>query len=293
MSEPAKRARVPKKIRQQLVAEAGNKCANPGCSSWRTHLHHIDQWHIYRTHNADAMIAICPTCHDHVHFGGRLTIDDDTLRRWKTIPASGALSEALLYVMPVTSGPVRVLLGSIAVQTTGNQLTLFRFGNGSTLSMQVLKQRHFRVSASLLDAADIEVVEVLENHVTVLPNSDTEFNSRPGRILVTAPNTDRHLPSWMRNQLAKVAPSLNTAPRVTMLDLHVVEPGLVDVRGIWLGGDCGIAVLQNGVNACKESAGSLPISLVGKGKDTRFVTAGPAEVPLLGFGVGSGATLHF
>ncbi|MCZ2108872.1 MAG: HNH endonuclease [Dehalococcoidia bacterium] len=80
---------VPNQLKKRLRATAGGKCANPGCSALRTHLHHIREWAAYAAHDESQMIAVCPACHDAVHHGS-LTISDDTLFRWKHLrrPAS-------------------------------------------------------------------------------------------------------------------------------------------------------------------------------------------------------------
>src|SRR6202000_2926571 len=96
------RLAVPIEIRRRLIEEAGGKCANPGCASFRTHLHHIDEWAVYETHDGDDMIAICPTCHDAVH-NGPLAIDDATLRRWKEIDRQPVRRD-LIYVEPGDPG---------------------------------------------------------------------------------------------------------------------------------------------------------------------------------------------
>ncbi len=43
-----KRQKIKPVIQRQIIEEAGNKCANPGCTNWRVHLHHIEHWAIYR-----------------------------------------------------------------------------------------------------------------------------------------------------------------------------------------------------------------------------------------------------
>ncbi len=63
---------VPKSLKAQLIKDAGDKCANPGCSNWRVHLHHIKHWVVYKTHDGKHMIAICPSCHDAVHTSGSM-----------------------------------------------------------------------------------------------------------------------------------------------------------------------------------------------------------------------------
>src|SRR4051794_25788888 len=94
----APRPSVPAATKRALVREAGGKCANPGCAGARVHLHHIQAWAVYQTHDGEHMIALCPTCHDAAH-GGTLRLDDDTLYRWKQLHRSGARS-GHIYVAP-------------------------------------------------------------------------------------------------------------------------------------------------------------------------------------------------
>src|SRR4051812_27474471 len=112
------RQAVPAETRRRLVEAAGNKCANPGCANFRTHLHHIEQWAVYESHDAEHMIAVCPTCHDAIH-NGPLVIDDETVYRWKGgihRDDSGARRDHI-YVEPAAQS--FLLLGSLAI--TGQQ----------------------------------------------------------------------------------------------------------------------------------------------------------------------------
>jgi hypothetical protein len=86
--------KVPKSLKAQLIKQAGDKCANPGCSNWRVHLHHIQHWAVYKTHDGKHMIAICPSCHDAVHTSG---IDDEMLYRWKTYLVRPRLKFEITY----------------------------------------------------------------------------------------------------------------------------------------------------------------------------------------------------
>lgn len=90
------RKKVPPAMRERLVAEAGRKCANPGCAVRLLELHHIRAWAVYQTHDERHMIALCPSCHESVT-PGDLRLDDETLYRWKNLirgsgQASGHLS---------------------------------------------------------------------------------------------------------------------------------------------------------------------------------------------------------
>lgn len=73
------RKAVPKNIKMDLIKKAGMKCANPGCSNYRVHIHHIKQWAIYQSNDEKDMIAICPVCHDVAHNGDLIIDDEKTL----------------------------------------------------------------------------------------------------------------------------------------------------------------------------------------------------------------------
>src|SRR5437588_331436 len=88
---------VSRQVRRALLREANGKCANPGCPSVNTHIHHI-AYLVYATNDSAHLIAICPTCHDAVHRGA-LRLDDATLYRWKQLLRRGT-TRAHLYVEP-------------------------------------------------------------------------------------------------------------------------------------------------------------------------------------------------
>ena len=96
---PSPRPSVPKALKESLVKEAGGKCANPGCSNYRTHLHHINEWAIYETHDGEAMIAVCPSCHDAIH-QGPLEVSDQTIKGWKAIQRPFGPNRDHVYVEP-------------------------------------------------------------------------------------------------------------------------------------------------------------------------------------------------
>jgi hypothetical protein len=109
----SRRSAVPVHIKRVLLDQAGYKCANPGCPNSLTEFHHIHEWRVYQTHDAEHMIAICPACHDAVDRGD-LQISDEELYGWKGIDRSLSVPIAHIFVEP---GPTpRLRLGSITVQ---------------------------------------------------------------------------------------------------------------------------------------------------------------------------------
>ena len=90
---PSDRTAVPMAIQRALIDKVGNRCPYPACSNHLVYLHHIQEWHIYHTHDKQHMLALCGACHDHVHWG-KLRIDDATLYRWKRQAQGQTPSEA-------------------------------------------------------------------------------------------------------------------------------------------------------------------------------------------------------
>ena len=58
MAKPRKKLKPAEKL--AIVEEAGSKCANPRCSNWRVHIHHIKHWAVYESNDQKILIAVCP-----------------------------------------------------------------------------------------------------------------------------------------------------------------------------------------------------------------------------------------
>jgi hypothetical protein len=71
------RPKVKPDMKNALLAEAGYQCANPGCERTLVQYHHIREWAVWQTHDAEHMIALSAGCHDEVHRGD-LSLDDAT-----------------------------------------------------------------------------------------------------------------------------------------------------------------------------------------------------------------------
>ena len=246
-----KRPKVPPAIKRALYAEAGYKCANPGCCTRLQELHHIRQWSVYQTHDGSEMIAICPTCHSQVHYGG-LKIDDATVRHWKQIQRIKGPIREQVYVEP--SPACRVLLGSLIFANGPNAsrgITAFELSPRNKLGFSVVDDAILSLNLSVADTKGREVVRVVEGHLAVAPVEPVRYESRVGKYSISAPATEDYIPEWARVGQALNAPeALVENGRLTLLELEVIDPGLVQVRGVWLEEDRALVVLRDSLSLC-------------------------------------------
>jgi hypothetical protein len=266
-----KRRSIPVATKRKLVDEAGGKCANPGCAAYQIHVHHIREWRVYQAHDPAEMIAICPNCHDAVHRGA-LRIDDETLYRWKGIQRKAdARLRAAFHVEP---GPTpKLLLGSIAA-TGDSGLVVFDLG-ADRLGFRVEDGAVQLVALIVTSLEGEELVRVIDNRVASDPVSGVRFESHPGRVLLTAPMNDRFLPWWAIQQLHNAEPGFpGIDGRLRLVDVEVLEPGLVRVQGVWAEKRKAIVITEERLHFCRQGL-DLPVSLAGEGSASVLHYTGP------------------
>lgn len=247
------RPNVPEVMKRRLVAQAGNKCANPGCSNRLIELHHIREWHTYETHDEQHMIALCPACHQAVHRGS-LRINDSTVRRWKTI-ARVPNNSGHLYVEP---GEVcEMVLGTIRMVSKGgdNGLILFQLSSKNRLAFKVVDGRIFLVHLSISDVYGRELVKVDNNYVQCIPLPPMFCESRQGKYRITTPATSDFVPDWVIQYYARDNPKAPLAQndRFTLLDIEVIDRGIVQVQGIWVEDNRAIVATEDQFSVCTSS----------------------------------------
>jgi hypothetical protein len=256
------RKSIPKQVKDTLIREAGMKCANPGCANHRTHFHHIKEWAFYETNDQKHMIAICPTCHDAVHYG-TLAINDDTLYRWKETQRDPT-NMGQLFVEPGVSS--KLLLGNIAY-TGDSGLTVFELSPFNKLSFRLVDNDLFLVNLKITTVSGREVICVVENHVRCTAEELVSFNQRPGKIRITASATPDFLQTWAIDSLRVQEPSYAIDGQLILLDLEVLEPGLVRVQGIWTEDKRVIVITLDRIAFIRPDK-QQPLSIGGEGANT-------------------------
>lgn len=268
-------------IKRALLAEAGGKCANPGCTNWRAHIHHIKHWAVYKTHDADHMIAVCPSCHDEIHYG-KLGMDDATLYAWKGIKRDATEQIAQLFVEP--SNKVRVRVGELEIATSVGQVTVFELSNRSRLSFRILDGDLLRISCWLYDKHGKEILRVVDNVVRVRKDKNIDVRFRSGRAAISVPNTAQYIPPWMVESMRHQIPDFCSGPRVGILDIHVLTPGIVQLRGIWADDKNAIVIFSDTIAFCQSNA-YPPFMIVayGEGPPPIIEYSGPITGRVFGF----------
>ena len=276
----AHRPNISNTVKKQLRAQAGHKCANPGCSNHRTHIHHIREWAVYQTHDAKHMIAVCPSCHDAIHHG-QIPIDDAVLYSWKTIERKSASVRGHIYVEP--GDTAKILLGTIAV-TAPLKAVVFKLSPNNSLKFTIKDGDILLLDLAVSTLAGTEVLRVSDNHVKHNPRHDVEFLQVPGSIKVTSPCTDEFLPSWAVTHMQAQEPDFGRQGRLTTLGLTVLKPGLARVEGVWAQPDRAVIVTQTHLSFLRPDL-KQPISLVGDGENSvlNYVGSGVIDIPLFGF----------
>jgi hypothetical protein len=253
------RPAVPAKTKRQLYDEAGGKCANPGCPTRLVELHHIDEWHVYQSHDAKDMIAVCPTCHYHAHHG-EMKIDELTIRSWKKARPNSS-NTGYLYIEP--GPPPRMLMGRIYwKRKDGDGAIVFQLSAGNQVSFRVIPGNVLLVSLALADPAGNAIVELRENHLTHARREGVDFNSRPGRQRVTVPATDAFVSRAMidRYQTSNPPAPLVKEGRVTLIDIQVLDIGTVQVEGAWIEGDRAVIANADFLSICRPGIGFMHLT---------------------------------
>jgi len=273
------RTKAPQALKKELVREAGGKCANPGCPAYRTHIHHIQRWSVYEAHDGEHMIALCPTCHDAVH-DGPLVIDDETVRRWKGI-ARIETNRDHVYVEP--DAAPKLLLGTIAFTGDGG-VTVFELGASSKLSFRLADADIMLLNLSVSSMAGKEVVRVVDGHVRHEADEPVRYERVTGHVRLTAPLTSEFMPTWAVKQLRRQEPQFASDGRLTLLDLEVLEPGLVRVQGVWRKDYRHLIAITPSRLSFLEPGRPLPISMVGEGAASVLHFTGPLTSAAFSFG---------
>jgi hypothetical protein len=237
---------------------------------------------VYETHDSKRMVAVCPTCHDAVHHGP-LNIDDNTVRRWKTIKRSRVRTDHV-YVEPGESA--NLLLGTVAV-TGPAGLIVFELGASNRLSFRLVGGDIMLLNLAVSSSSGKELLRVVDGHVRHDTDDQVRYERVPGHIAITSPASDAYLPGWAPEQLREEEPGFAPADRMPVLDLEVLEPGLVQVQGIWHDEGRAVAVTTERL-AFLDEGKPRAISLIGGGADSVLRYVGPITTALFELGDGAG-----
>jgi hypothetical protein len=107
------------------------------------------------------------------------------------------------------------------------------------LSLAVRDQELGILNLKTVDSSGAPLLDVVDNYVRQR-NPNVTINSRPGRYQVTSTNMTDAYPSWALQCLSRVPPPRNIPGHFGILDIEVLEPGIVRIRGALLGDNGGI-----------------------------------------------------
>ncbi|CRK80377.1 HNH endonuclease signature motif containing protein [Neobacillus massiliamazoniensis] len=231
---------VPPSKKRKLIKEAGNKCANPGCPvTYRYEIHHIKDWAVYKVHNADDMIAICPTCHSYVHHG-RLEISDEKLYEWKKIKRIQDTNEKTDQIFIEKGTQSSMVIGPLTIKSKHgaipfrmlDQLIEYRIENGNLYFLNIKLKRS--------DGKDFFTAthNILESD---LPEG-VSYDYYAGKVLIKADVEDGFLPGWAIKEIRRFDPKFATN-EITVLDMEVIDQGVVKIAGlVMVAGDAALVV---------------------------------------------------
>jgi hypothetical protein len=247
-------------MKRRLFREAGEKCANPGCSASRSQLHHIQEWHVYQTHTEQHMIAICPTCHDAVHHGA-LEITDETLYRWKEIRREPA-TKGHVYIEPRKNPTVE--LGTNRLFGPPDGFFAFDLSPQNQWAIRIVDDEILVINSKLSTLSGDEIIRFRENHWIRTDETLVTFNQVPGHLRITTEAIAEFLPVWVRDAVQEVEPRYASGDEILLLDIEVMEPGLVRVQGLWVDEHTAVVATENGLyftgeSATEESTGAATI----------------------------------
>mgnify|MGYP001819422394 CR=1 FL=1 len=184
-----------------------------------------------------------------------------------------------MTVEPATT--LKLLTGTVAVATKNDLVSLFELSSECRLSFRVHDNDILLVDLRIPDAKGQPQIKVADNFVRA-QKKGLSFDHVPGRVKIEAPATEQFVPEWLGTLIRKEDPALLDREKVVLLDLHVLEPGVLKVRGLWIHGNTAVLIADDKLMFVHPGM-KKPLCMIGEGKDSVLLYAGDQNVPLFGF----------
>jgi hypothetical protein len=137
------------------------------------------------------------------------------------------------------------------------------------------------LSLSALDGR--EIVSVINGHIIGTVAEPVQYDRTPGHVRVTAPVSREFIPEWVASLMREHEPDFGASGKVALLDLEVVERGLVRVEGVWVQGDDRAVVITPAALSFVWPILQRPLSFIGEGRATVIHYSGPITSALFGY----------
>jgi hypothetical protein len=147
-----------------------------------------------------------------------------------------------------------------------------------------------QLNVSVSTTAGDELIRVVNGHVRHEATEPVRYERVQGHVRLSAPATGEYMPLWALDQMRIHEPAFGADGRLRLLEIEVLEPGLVRVQGVWTAQQHAVAITDTSL-AFLGHGRERPLSFMGEGADSVLHFDGPITTAL--FRVGGGkAAIH-
>ena len=139
------------------------------------------------------------------------------------------------------------------------------------------------MNARLQDTVGEEIVRIVDNSVRYKRASEIFADYRPGRFRLTAPANDRYLPQWLLSQMRAKEGDFAEDGRISILDVEVLQPGIVRLVGCWVEDRRAVVITQGALYLTSMDAEEA-LCIFGEGLRTTLVFTGSLDSAFFQFG---------
>jgi hypothetical protein len=168
---------------------------------------------------------------------------------------------------------MRCLTGSMSVLADSTNALVFALSNSNHFGFRVEDSDIFLSYCSLRDLSGSYLVKAKSNHFRLLNSDSVRIERRTGRIRVTVLDAAKYLPSWI-GVMWRAVPEFVRNNEVDVLDIEVIRPGVVRLRGVFVASDAVLAITEQKLWVLKPEMNG-PIAFVGQGEGTQIKVTGP------------------
>jgi hypothetical protein len=159
---------------------------------------------------------------------------------------------------------------------TPNQIIVFDLPNKNRLVLKVIDEDILSLDASICLSNEENIFKMTNNVIKYKKNDGIEVRRRTGKFqLILSGEALKMIPNWIINQHLLSGSDYFATSEYKLIDIEVIEPGLVKIQGIWMDQETAIVVSPTNLSFINKNAFGT-MHLVGKGLQTVILSSAPA-----------------